>query len=165
MPDDGASGAWVDARVHACRAGDLPAWLDDELWKVELEPPVEEAEKLLTARRGRLLERVGAWDAAAARDFAALCVEHARLNAVRHAGAEDAVAFFADVVELSRGGRPDAYGLALESLPASLGAIAANVGFVTAHAIAASAPEYDAAFAAERALQSAWLDARLAFAD
>ncbi|MDP9285125.1 MAG: hypothetical protein M3P41_09275 [Actinomycetota bacterium] len=45
--------------------------------------------------------------------------------------------------------------------PASLGAIAANVGFVVAHAIAASASDYDAAFPAERDMQTAWLGARL----
>ena len=189
MPDGGGPGAWVNARVHACRARDLPGWLDDELWRVELEPPVEEAEELLTARRGRLLERVGAWDAAAAEDFAALCVERAQRNAVeallhaglaeaadelgsaadvqasaiRHAATDDSVALLADIIELGRGGRPDAYGLAPESPPASPGAIAANLGFVVAHTIATSASDYDAAFAAERDVQSAWLDARLAF--
>jgi hypothetical protein len=186
VPHDGAPVAWVDAHVHACRERDLPAWLDDELWRVELEPPVEAAEELLTARRGRLLAQIVAWDAAAAGEFAADCVQRARRNAVealqraglakaadelasaadvqasavRHA-ADDAVALLADVIELGRGGRPDAYGLAPESPPASPGAIAANVGFVVAHAIAASASDYDAAFAAERDVQTAWLGARL----
>ena len=41
-------GSWVSAPedraevwIHACRRRDLPYWLDDELWRVELEEPCE----------------------------------------------------------------------------------------------------------------------------
>lgn len=66
-------GEWVDAvdfperGVHAARTEDLPYWIDDELWVVELAPPIAERPTQLVATRGRLLHRVESWDANARR--------------------------------------------------------------------------------------------------
>jgi hypothetical protein len=56
-------GAWVnaqvvrvDAWVHACRPGDLPYWLDDELWRIELDDPVREARYQVASPRARPAE-------------------------------------------------------------------------------------------------------------
>lgn len=80
----GASGGWVEAApalctsgIHACRVGDLPFWLDVELWRIELDGPVVEAHHKVIAGRGRLIERVVGWDETAARDFSSACAERA----------------------------------------------------------------------------------------
>jgi hypothetical protein len=77
-----ADGRWVDASraregsgIHACRPRDLPYWVSDELWRVELSSPVRERETQIEAARGRLLERITTWDA---RAFAAACAFRAR---------------------------------------------------------------------------------------
>ncbi len=71
-PEDGV---YVDATegplaacrngVHGCRVRDLPYWLDDELWEIELDGEVVEDELKLVARRaagpcGRGVGRGGA---------------------------------------------------------------------------------------------------------
>ena len=75
-------GEWVDAPgelalchngIHACRADALPRWLSDELWLVELEDVEVEHDGLLLARRGRLVERVDAWNEEASRELARSC--------------------------------------------------------------------------------------------
>ena len=44
----GSPGPWVEAEphmcasgIHACRAGDLPFWINAELWEIELDGAVE----------------------------------------------------------------------------------------------------------------------------
>jgi hypothetical protein len=59
---------------HACRAGDLPYWLNDELWVVELAAPVVVRPHKVVARRARLVEKVEEWSSATAREFAGACV-------------------------------------------------------------------------------------------
>lgn len=61
---------------HACRLEALPRWLDDELWRIEVDGIAEEREGVLIARRARLLERVAAWDAGTARELARSCAAH-----------------------------------------------------------------------------------------
>lgn len=63
--------------IHACRVEALPRWLDDELWRVEVDGIREEREGLVVARRGRLLERVDGWDAEASHALAHSCVARA----------------------------------------------------------------------------------------
>jgi hypothetical protein len=60
--------------VHACGRDQLPYWLHDELWVVELSDDVEVSGRKAVASRGRLLERVGAWDAGTAAELARACV-------------------------------------------------------------------------------------------
>ena len=81
----------------------------------------------------------------------------------------NAVAFVADAVELARGGRPEHYGAHPgASVPPTPAAIAANLGFVAAHAAGFAASDgagdpsvYELGFEAERNRQCAWLAERL----
>jgi hypothetical protein len=52
--------------VHACRVDDLPFWVNDELWEIELGGEVVESGFKVVAPRGRLVRRVEAWTTAAA---------------------------------------------------------------------------------------------------
>ena len=98
-------GRWVEADgvsvcergVHACRLGDLPFWVNDELWEVELGGDVVEARFKVVAPRGRLVSRVEAWTAAAAQGLGDAAAARARAHAdarpgdaMAHAYAEDA---------------------------------------------------------------------------
>ena len=84
-----AAGEWLEservelclAGVHACRIADLPYWLRDELWEVELEGDLVEGERLVAGRRGRLVRRVEAWNDAAGRAFGMSCAAEARRRA------------------------------------------------------------------------------------
>lgn len=140
-------GEWVEVTeplepsrrgIHACRLGDLPHWLDAELWTVELEGEVLESERTIVASRGRLLERVPGWDAQAMRDFVVACL--ARGNGLPGL-AEDAAEWDYD--------------------PPS-------AAFMPAHAIGLEAAragrDYWSAFFAERVWQASWLAERLGLA-
>lgn len=88
LPDGGAPGAWVHARavdqqvcsagVHACDLAQLPFWLGEELWRIELAGPIRHERVKLVAPAGRLVERVTAWDGRAALAFAADTTERIR---------------------------------------------------------------------------------------
>jgi hypothetical protein len=155
LPDGDSPGAWVQAGgplqlaangVHACTIGQLPQWLGAEMWRIELGGEIVETEPALLAARGRLLARVAEWDQHAQVAFGQACAERAR--------------------ELSPG-VPDGE-QALEKIErfARLGR-AAPTGYWTAvlagqrAAGRRSGPEYDAAFAQERAAQAAWLESEL----
>ena len=184
--------------IHACTRHELPMWIDDELWAIELDDVVD-AGDVLVARRGRLQRRIEAWDDATACAFAESCIWRLRdqvvsalqldgrdsdelarqeaLDDLQRAALEAALAerahdelltLLADTVELLRGGRPDGYHAARSELPPRAGAIAANLGFVVAHAfgraaVGASREEasYAAGFEAERRRQADWLGERL----
>ncbi|WP_322750340.1 MULTISPECIES: hypothetical protein [unclassified Frankia] len=91
-------GTWVDAEVnagagdvvpcrdgiHACRVEDLPYWLTEELWRIDLDGPLVIHENKVVARRGRLGTRVEQWTRAAAREFSVACV----CRVAYHAAAE-----------------------------------------------------------------------------
>ena len=98
-PSEGLSGDWVEAQpslcasgVHACRLGDLPFWLDVELWRIELDGPVVEASRKVIAGRGRLLEQVVGWDDTTARDFSSACADRASELAGNEVALSDYVA-------------------------------------------------------------------------
>jgi len=151
----GEPGAWLGADgapslcrsgVHACRPADLPLWICEELWRVELGGEVTAAPDKLVAPRGRLLGRVEAWDAAAADELAGACVT--RAVALGEAGdgyAADAAGCARDASR--RDGAP-AF------------AAAATCAYIAAHAAAAAAGDPDA-YAAERAWQAGWMAERL----
>lgn len=184
-PTPGASGpgAWVgapdgraDHGVHACRTEDLAFWQDAELWRAELADPVAEGHRQVVSARGRLLERVVAWDEEMARSFGEACAFRARdrsVAALRAAGslaeaevlaaATSLADLHATSKELARGG-----GLAA-ALPAY---VAEAIDFLEAGdspcstyisaraAVIASGGREDE-FAAERQEQARWLAARL----
>jgi hypothetical protein len=78
-------GEWVEAGhtvpchrgLHACRRADLPYWLLEELWRVELDGPVASAATKVVARRARLLAPVRGWDGDTARDLGRACLGRA----------------------------------------------------------------------------------------
>ncbi len=75
--------------IHALHAEGLLGWIDDELWTCELAGIVEDDGQVIVAERGRLVERLVAWNEAAARDFARDCAARGReqvVEALRVAG-------------------------------------------------------------------------------
>jgi hypothetical protein len=79
-------GVWVEASgaaacalgVHACRREDLPYWLRAELWEIELDGEIVEAERKLVATRGRLVRQVERWDRGAWTELGRSCVRRVR---------------------------------------------------------------------------------------
>ena len=103
-------------------------------------------------------------------DFAELEACAAEAAASRQDFAAVALAYAADAVVLSRGERPEHYGEhpAVTAVSPTPGAIAANLGFVAAHAIGCAHADavgdtaaYETGFSAERDRQRAWLQKRL----
>lgn len=85
-------GEWVEVEgevglcangIHACRVEALPRWIDEELWRIEVDEVEEEREGVVIARRGRLIERIDAWDDEASRELARSCAARAREFAER----------------------------------------------------------------------------------
>jgi hypothetical protein len=70
--------------VHACRDVDLPYWIAEELWRIDLAGPVERQAHKVVAQRARLLDRVGGWDHDRARQFGESCLR----RLIRHAADE-----------------------------------------------------------------------------
>jgi hypothetical protein len=66
----------------------LPYWIADDLWEVELDGGVVEAELKIVAARGRLARRVSAWAEGVGDGFAAHCLR----RVAHHAAAELAAA-------------------------------------------------------------------------
>ncbi|HEX4363570.1 MAG TPA: hypothetical protein VHZ75_03410 [Solirubrobacteraceae bacterium] len=181
-------GEWLDAkaaagracvdRVHACRVEDLPDWMDCELWRVELGGDVAVDCSKLVADRGRLIERVDAWDAPRMTAFAEACALRARDAALTvlaagspaHAAlaacrtADTLAAACAQLAELdpederAAGYAGDAarHVLGACAEPATAPTHAAVNGFIASHA-AAFAEDDLGAVARERAWQAAWL--------
>ena len=89
-------GSWLESDrvelcvsgVHACRVADLPYWLRPELWEVELEGDVVDGERLVAARRGRLLRRIEGWNDATASAFGTSCAQEARRRVAESGSAE-----------------------------------------------------------------------------
>jgi hypothetical protein len=94
-------GTWLetDADVERCVSGihalhpeGLLRWIDDELWTCELAGIVEDDGQEVVAGRGRLLERLAAWNETSARDFAQTCAARGSKHvvaALRMEGYED----------------------------------------------------------------------------
>ena len=113
-------GEWVRAEgelvacvhgVHVCRRADLPYWLADELWEVDVAGDRLEHDQKLVVRRARLRARVDGWPSPLGRSFAGDCAWRVR----------DLV-----VEELRRAGEPDADALASCRSLRALGEIAAT---------------------------------------
>lgn len=179
-----ATGPLVPCRngVHGCRIEDLPYWLDEELWEIELEGEVVEDALKLLGRRGRLVRRIDAWDEETRRAFARMClgrVAHHAADELHDAGleaeasalagaeepAEIASAAKAAVAAASRAGAVNAERLsayAEDAVDWEAALPPSGVAYVAAHAAdsrsrAGSADD----FAAERSLQAQWLAERL----
>lgn len=66
------------AGIHACRVQDLPIWLDDELWEIELAGDLVEGERKVVATRGRLTKRIERWTPELSREFGQFCAQRTR---------------------------------------------------------------------------------------
>jgi hypothetical protein len=170
-------GEWVSARpdrepawVFACRRGDLPYWLEQELWLVELEGPVREARHQISAPRARLASRVQGWNAELRRDYAAACAFRAREIALPRLPRELAGRI---------GGLSDLSGIAaaLDATPdsstiggflrdvAAIAPLDAAAASYVAAVLAAAVGGDQASFEAEREWQARWLSERLGLAE
>ncbi len=91
-------GGWMNANgvlsvcsqgIHACRVSDVPYWIDEELWQIELGGNIVEDDVKLVADRGRLIEQVSAWQDSTWRAFADHCLQrvvHHAAGELSHAG-------------------------------------------------------------------------------
>lgn len=153
-PADGREADWVHAGdgdpmlcragVHACDGPDLPYWLCEELWVVELDGTVERRRSKLVATAGRLVERVERWDEAAALDF--MCETVKAIRAMDRGGYATEAEIFCE----GDAGRADPFG-------------AAALSTMIAVEAAEQAGGHEAV-RAERTRQAAWLAARLGIA-
>jgi hypothetical protein len=137
----GGPGEWVQAPIlachsgiHACRVRDLPLWLGQELYEIELADRIVEERTKVVASCGRLVRRIDAWDDGTRAAYARDCADRAHGYAA---------------------GMPD-WEMAVE--PAAAGG-PASIGFIAARI----AEERDGleAYRAERARQVDWLSQRL----
>jgi hypothetical protein len=169
-PAGARPGAWVQARgaletcgngVHACRPADLPFWLAEELWRVELGGEVLEVERGLVARRGRLLERIDSWTPEAARELAEVC--RARSGALaEQALAASGIVEDADVAGYARD--TASYAAQASEGDVAWASCTAYVGAFTAGLAAsgsARGARRDPAYFSERRWQAEWLAGRL----
>jgi hypothetical protein len=139
-------GTWLDAAaadlckhgIHACRVRDLPIWLDEELWEVELDGEVVVGDRKLVAARARLTNRIERWTPGVAREFGRFCAVRTR----RRVGFLPFLSgFAADVDRFVAQNR------------------IAIAGFAAARA--AELRDGRAAYEAERRIQASWLAERL----
>ena len=176
-------GVWVHASrdlvackrgIHACRPSDLPWWLADELWEIELGGPVQPEEHKIVAAAGRLRSRIEAWTPDCAQAYADACAWRARERAVAalgRAGHEPEAHQLAtcttldDVLVAARQLADDIPEARISLTIAGDGAVRALTGapptsaYIAAHA--AMRLDGAAGYVAERAWQSRWLVERL----
>ena len=176
-------GVWVHASrdlaacrrgVHACRPSDLPWWLSDELWEVELDGQVQADEHKVIAPAGRLRCRIEQWTSACAQEYADACAWRAQERAVEaltragypHEARQLATCTTLD--EVLTAARKLAYDIPQTRISLTIagdGAVRALTGapptsaYIAAHA--AMRLDGAAGYAAERAWQSHWLVERL----
>jgi hypothetical protein len=181
------AGVWVRAGdkvapcrtgIHACRPQDLPWWLADELWEIELEDEVQLEEHKVLARAGRLQTRIEGWTAARATQYGEACAWRARdraaqaLRIANHADAADQLTACTKLDEVRRAARQLAEHLPDTRISLTIardGAVRALSGAAptSAYIAAQAARRLDgpAGYAAERSWQSRWLVQRLALRD
>ncbi len=187
----GEPGAWVSAAdslepcrsgLHLCRARDLPFWLLEELYTVDVEGPVTEHDSFVLARRARLARRLEGWTRQAAHQFSCDCAWRVRdllADELRGAGRlssadglvgcttmGDLQRMSREIEEATGAGRSRLAGYALDAAvyaanaeaDSGWAAAAATTGFIAATAArVAGGDEGPAASANERSLQARWL--------
>jgi hypothetical protein len=176
-------GVWVHAPrdvaackrgIHACRPSDLPWWLADELWEIELHGDVRVDGHKIVAPAGRLRSQIEAWTRRCAQEYADACAWRAQERAVQaltRAGHRPAARQLAtcvtldDVLIAARQLAEDIPETRISLTIAGDGAVRALTGapatsaYIAAHA--AMRLDGAAGYAAERAWQSHWLVERL----
>lgn len=85
LPAGSTPGSWVGPQadtttlgVYAQRLSDLPYWLHDELYRVELRGGIQTLSLGVLASEMRLVERVHGWNESLRRDFGETCIERLR---------------------------------------------------------------------------------------
>lgn len=176
-------GVWVHASgdlvackrgIHACRPSDLPWWLADELWEIELDGQVEPDEHKIIAPAGRLRSQIEAWTPTCAQEYADACAWRAQERAVealsragfRHEARRLATCPTLDeVLTATRRLADDIPQTRISLTIAGDGAFRALTGapptsaYIAAHA--AARLDGAAGYCAERGWQSQWLVDRL----
>lgn len=169
-----APGEWAsapagrdDAWVHACRPGDLPYWLDDELWRLELGEPVREARYQVACPKARLVSRIVGWNPALGREYARACALRARDLALPHLAPalREALERLHDLQAIAeavqRTGPPAlAAGFVSDAANNALHVGPATTSFIACMLVSTLGGGL-AAFEAERAWQARWLAGRL----
>jgi hypothetical protein len=178
-PSASGPGAWVrptPGEVFACRVPDLPWWLAEELWEVQLEEPLRALETQVASSAGRLVRRVEAWDDSAMLDYGIACAHRARalavaaLRAEGRTGEADGLAAAQGIVRIARLAtqlageakiRPAANlaGYVAESATRASQGAAAAAAIIAANA-AVFARGNNAAFDLEREWQARWIAQR-----
>jgi hypothetical protein len=160
LPDGDRPGDWVCATgplalcrngIHASTVDRLPQWLDEDLWRIELDGEVLATDPALLAARARLVGKVDEWDEGARLAFCCDCAQRGHELAARYPAASEVVTVKIEPFsELGMAG-PVAYWTALLA-----GQSASD---------RRDGPEYDVAFARERAFQARWLRRELGLTD
>lgn len=190
----GEAGPWVEAEavqpcrsgIHGCRPSDLAFWLNEELWEIELDGDVVEADTKVIAPRGRLRRPVSGWAAGVARELVEVTAFRARDTAVAFCG--NGAGLLADLAGCTAAGDLRAQAVAAyKALPkgsaeqTAVGFVVDAAHFLDAHvchtpyvaacaaghaasARTASRSDWEAAVTAERTWQSAWITDRLGLA-
>ncbi len=183
VPVPARPGAWVEAAdgradhgVHACRPDDLAFWQDAELWRAELADPVVEGHRQVVSARGRLLERLSAWDQDLARTFGEACAWRARdrsVAALHMPGFHEEAELLASCRSLSELHTTSKGLSSRKGLPAALAAYLAEAidfllagdppcsTYISARAAVVASGGSESEFAAERQGQAHWLAERL----
>lgn len=87
QPADGVPGRWAVADeplepcrrgLHLCRPRDLPLWLNEELYAVEVAGALVEGDSFVLATQARLLHHVVGWSPEAADRFSRACAWEVR---------------------------------------------------------------------------------------
>jgi hypothetical protein len=158
----GGPGPWVDVGgpvelcvngVHACTPQQIPLWLGQDLWAMELDGEILRLEQVVVASRARIVEQVTAWDADCQHRFGQFCAGRAR-----------ALAAAPPAHELPAQTLSDLIGLVDKMVARPWITEAGYWAAALAGQLAAGrreGPEYERAFAAERAVQAGWLSTEL----
>ena len=192
-PTGAKPGPWVDsaaapsAAIRGYLVPDLPYWLDEELWAIELAGTLAERDHVLLAERARLVRRLESWAEPVAWEFVAACARRVAgraAAALREEGRADAATQLEQAADL---GALESAALAAADQTSAAGTLAGYVtdvcfyardAKVAAHAagIAAKMSAYALAgdvedargserLANERAWQASWLVDRLGLSD
>jgi hypothetical protein len=160
--------------IHACRIRDLPWWLGEELWEIELDGEVQPDEHKVIAPGGRLRSQIDAWTPACAIEYGEACAWRTRdhaVQALRTAGHEQPAGRLATCETLEQLRRlardlarqlPDnriILTIARDGAFRALTEAAPPSAYIAAHA--AKRLNGPAGYNAERAWQSRWLTERL----